>query len=383
MNWIKRVFVACKIRFDTLSVEELEHLCAIYITYREPQESSKWISLHSWKKLSRKECNYLLELYLQHHTADEGLLKKDWLLKNEHICHAYLHALCSRRIPLTPAEENWILESNEDGAMRCLHYPLSPEGEMYLLLSEQFKALESYVISNLLSPEGEAFLAKRAANTEYPKRAESYRKILRRYFYVQTEFNHRQVFTSFEARWELFASEDNEEFIWQIIEQCNIGSRTLDNAIIRRMAWGMSPKYFESYLTYSYVADSELVAELFRQGLPEKQQNLLVLSSMRRSIHQLLGYSLYDDIDDWHDDERNVCVAFDREYNAKKRIAELVDFVRPRFAKGKVSPAMTVWVAERCPELAQEAMLNMLLFENKIRGLADFPYHQAINLYPY
>ncbi|MBR3675969.1 MAG: hypothetical protein IKN71_02420 [Alphaproteobacteria bacterium] len=386
MNWIKRVFWACKIRFGTLEAKDLEHLCAIYDTFQDPKEKSAWISLHAWKKLTCKECKNFLELYLKHHTADEGLLKIDWIMKNEHIRHAYLHSLCSRDIPLTPAEEDWILDCGESGALRCLRHQLSPDSELELLLSEQFPAMDSYVVGHQLSPSGEALLAKRAADCNYPERAVSYRKILEQYFRAQQEFHNRKVFTSFEALWELFGSEDNEQFIWKIIDRCNIGAQTLENSIIRRMAWGMSPKYLEGYLVQSYIADKDLIAELFRQGLSEKLQNLIVLSSMRRSIHQLLGYSLYGDIDDWHDDERNVYVAFDREANAKKRMADLLEFVRPRLANGEVSPAMAVWVAERCPELAQEAMLNMVLFEKKIRGLADSPYllyHQLGNAFPY
>lgn len=385
MNWIKRIFWTCKIRFSTLEAKDLEHLCAIYATYQDPQEKSRWISLHTWKKLTKKDCKLLLELYLKHHTADEGLFKADWLLNNEHIRHAYLHGLCFRQIPLTPDEENWILSCGEPGAMRCLLLPLSSAGECELLRSEQFPAIDSYILCHQLNSEGEALLAKLASDDEYPERAAAYHKILEQYFRSQQDFYSRRIFTSFEALWELFASENNEEFIWKIIEQCDIGMHTLDNAIIRRMAWGMSSKYLEGYLTQSYIADNGLISELFRQGLSERLQNLLVLSSMRRSIHLLFGSSLYGYVDNWRNDERDAYVAFSREDNAKKRIAGLVDFVRPRFAKGEVSPAMAVWAADRCPELAQEAMMNMVLFEKKLRGSASslFMYHQALNTYPY
>ena len=372
MNWIKRLYYACKVRFGTLQVKELEQLCAIYIEFQNPLEKASWISLYGWKKVTRRDSKYLLEKYLQYHTADEGLLKADWLLKNEHIRHAYLHGLCLRPIPLTAAEEDWILNCGEAGAMRCLTYPLSEASELKLLRNGDFKMMYNYVICHVLSAAGEAFLAASASDNAYPYRAAEYRKILKRYFELRKDFYHDKLFTSFEAQWALFADERNKEFIFEVIEQCNMDDFVLENAIIRRMAWGMSPEYLMWYLSYSYVADKDLIAELLEKGLSEHLRDMIAVSEQRRAIHEIVKNSLLFFSDDWRDDEREAYCKFDREDDAKKRHSDLEEFLRPRFKKGLISPAMSAWVAARCPELAKEVQLNLTRFEERVLSRMAF-----------
>lgn len=366
MNWITRMFRMCQIRFGTLSVEDLEHLCAIYIEFQNPQESSSWISLYKWKKLRRADCKRFLELYLKYHTADEGLLKSDWLLKNEHIRHAYLHGLCTREIPLTAAEEKWILNCGEPGAMRCLKFPLSANGEYKLLKSEDYKMIENYLICHLLRENGEAQLAMYASDKEYPNRAEAYRRLLRRYFEIQHRAEQHKVFTGFMAQWCLFADERNEEFIMEVLQQCDMDDCVLENAIIRRMAWGMSPEYLTWYLSYSYISDKDLTTELLQKGLSGHLQDMVAVSEQRRTIHQIMEKSWLFSADGWHDDELEAYNTFCREDNAKKRMADLKAFLEPRFKEGKISPAMSAWVAARCPELAKEAQINLTRYKKRL-----------------
>ena len=387
MNGIKRLYRMCKIRFGTLSVKELEQLCAIFIEYQNPTERSRWISLFGWKKVTRRESKQFLELYLKHHTADEGLLKADWLLQNEHIRHAYLHGLCTRPIPLTKAEEKWILSCGEPGAMRCLKYPLSGNSEYQLIQSGDFKTIENYLTCHLLRESGEAQLALNASDKEYPNRAAEYRRLLSRYFEWQHRIEGHKIFTKFMAQWCLFADERNIDFIFEVLEQCDMDDQVLENAIIRRMAWGMSPEYLNWYLAYSYIADKDLIAELLEKGLSEHLRDMVTVSEQRRAIHEIVNNSLILFSDDWRDEEREAYCKFDREDNAKKRMADLRAFLQPRFAKGIVSPAMSAWVAARCPELAKEVQLNLTRFEeNVLKRLSflnplDLNHNTGANLY--
>ncbi len=98
----------CRIRFGTLSIEELACLCAIYDEFCVTKKQLSWLSLKMWKKLTREDCEKLLEIYLRYHTADEGLLKINWALNTKSIRHAYLHSLCTRKPELTNAEEQWL-----------------------------------------------------------------------------------------------------------------------------------------------------------------------------------------------------------------------------------------------------------------------------------
>lgn len=386
MNRMNRLYQMCKIRFGTLDVKELEQLCAIYIVYQDPCESSRWITLYGRKKLTKRDCACLLETYLKHHTADEGLFKTDWLLKNEHIRQAYLHGLCTRPIPLSAAEETWILNCGEPGAMRCLKYPLSANNEYKLIQSDNFKMIDNYIICHLLRENGEAQLALNASDKEYPNRAAEYRRLLERYFECQHRMRGNNLFTGFMAQYCLFADERNHDFIMNVIEQCNMDNHVLENAIIRRMAWEMSPEYLTWYLAYSYVADKDLAAELLEKGLTEHQRDMLTISEQRRSIHEIISDSILFLSDDWRNDEREAHFRFSREDNAKKRMADLQEFLRPRFAKGVISPAMSAWVAARCPELAKEVLLNLTRFEqniiNKITFVNPFDlYHTGAILY--
>ena len=63
MNWIRRMFWACKIRFGTVGLADLQNLCAIYAEFQNPQEKASWISLDAWKKVTRNESKQLLNLY--------------------------------------------------------------------------------------------------------------------------------------------------------------------------------------------------------------------------------------------------------------------------------------------------------------------------------
>ena len=371
MNRIKRWYQMCKIRFGTLNVKELEQLCAIYIEYQNPQERSRWITLLGWEKVTKRESKDFLELYLKHHTADEGLLKTDWLLQNEHIRHAYLHGLCSRDIPLTTAEEKWILACGEPGAMRCLKHPLSANSEYKLIQSDNFDMIRNYIVSHLLRESGEAQLALNASDKNYPNRAAEYRRLLSRYFEWQHRVQGHKIFTEFMAQWCLFADERNRDFIFEVLEQCDMDDCVLENAVIRRMAFEMSPEYLTWYLAESYIADKDLVAELLEKGLTEHQRDMLTVSAQRRAIHEIILNSLFFS-DDWRDEEREAYCAFDREDNAKKRMADLRAFLQPRIAKGVVSPAMSAWVAARCPELAKEMQLNLTRYEQNVLDKVTF-----------
>lgn len=372
MNRLQKLYQLCKIRFGTLEVKDLEHLCAIYIVFQDPKEKSAWISLYNWKKLTKCDCKQLLELYLKYHTADEGLFKSDWLLKNEHIRHAYLHGLCSRDIPLTTAEENWILACDDPGAMRCLKHPLSANSEYKLIQSGNFDMIRNYIVGHLLRESGEAQLALNAADKAYPNSAAEYRRLLGLYFEWQHHGAGHKLFTEFMAQWCLFADERNKDFIFEVLEQCDMDDCVLENALIRRMAWGMSPEYLIWYLAYSYIADKDLVAELSEKGLTEHQRDMIAISEQRRTIHEIVSNALMLVSDDWRGEERDAYVRFDREDNAKKRMEDLRAFVGPRFAKGVVSPAMSAWVAARCPELAKDAQLNLTRYEQNLLNRIAF-----------
>ena len=366
MNWLKRLFYACKIRFGTLAVKELEQLCAIYIEFQNPFERASWITLYGWKKLTRRDSVYLLELYLNCHTADKGLLQAKWLLENEYIRHAYLHGLCSRRIPLTSAEEHWFLHCGEPGAMRCLKYPLSEITEITLLKSGDFQMIDNYVICHVLSNKAETLLATLASDKKSPNKADEYRKILKHYFKLQKGVWRHELFTGFSAQAALFADERNRDFIMEVIEQCDIDNHVLANDIIRHMALEMSPKYLTWYLAYSYIADKDLAAELSEKGLSEHLQDMIAVSTQRRSIHELTTHFLVFFSDDWRDDEREAFFCFCREDDAQKRMTDLRDFLKPRFEQGVISPAMSAWVAAQCPELAKEVKLNLKRFKTHI-----------------
>lgn len=384
MNLIKRLYLMCKIRFGTLELEELEQLCAIYVEYQNPKETASWISLPAWKKLSRKDCNCFFKLYLQHHTADEGLFKDACMLENESIRNAYLQSLSTRKIPPTRAEEKWILNCGKPGVMQGIK--LSAQGEYELMQSDNYDMIENYLSYHVLREAGGAQLALNAADKEHPNRAAEYRRLLGRYFEWQGKIQGKRLFTEFMAQWCLFADERNREFIFCVLEQCDMDN-PLESATIRRMALEMSPEYLTWYLAYSYIPSTDLVSELLEKGLIEHHKDMITISEQRRVIHEMVTNSLQILNDDWRDEELLVYERFDREESAKKRMSDLQEFLRPRAKNGAISPAMSAWVAARCPELAKEMQVNLNRYEQRIMNKIaftnplDFNYYTGANLH--
>ncbi len=366
MNLIKQLYHKCKIRFGTPDAKYVEQLCIAYDKFTDPRESASQMSLYCWNNLTRQECKCFMRLYLKHHTADEGLLKAKWILENEHIRQAYLHGLCTRKIPLTAAEEEWILNCGEAGAMRCLKFPLSKKSELKLLLGNDFKMMKNYVICHVLSDAGEALLAKLATDKRRPRAADMYREVLKRYFELQHDALKQRIFASVEAQRELFADERNSKFIMAVIDQCNMDDFVLHSEIIRHLALDMRPRYLTWYLVYSFIPDSDLVAELMALDLPENLHNMITISEQRRVIHEICCNSWLLISDDWHEDECEARFRFSREDNEQKRMAELNAFLEPRLKAGAVSPTMSAWVAACCPTLAKEVMLNLSRYERNV-----------------
>ena len=366
MNWISKMYWTCKIRFGTLKPEDLEHLCAIFTVFQEPQKQASWMSLHAWKRVYRQECEELLKLYFAHHTADEGLFKVKWLLQAEPVMHVYLHSLCTRKKPLTSAEEDWILNSNDVSAIRCLGQPMSEQGELRLLNSKQHRMVYNYAVCHIFSDAGEALFAKLASADE------QYRNILMRYFEIHRVAYQERVFTSAEAQLALFADERNEELIMQVIEQCDMDNWVLAGEVIRYMATKMDPTYLRWYLAYSFIAEKDLVSELLAMHLPESLRDMIAIAEQRSAIHEMVANSLLYVNDDWTRAEREAYMRFDREDDAEIRMAELHEYVDERFKEGAVSPAMAAWVAARCPSMAKDALLNLTRFQSHVMNKITF-----------
>lgn len=378
MNWIKRLYQMCRIRFGTLSLDDLECLCAIYLEYRNPQKGTSWssINLHNWQKVTKSESEDFLRLYLQHHTADEGLLKSKWLLKQEQIRSEYLHGLCSRKIAPTSDEEYWIIKSGEAEAVRYLRYPLSVESELELLSGTDVKMMASYVVCHVLSDKAEELLADLASGRGQQENVADYRKVLTKYFEVQKGIYGHLLYTSPEAQWALFADADNERFAYEVIEQCDMDERVLDSAVIKRMVWGLPERYMVHYLSQSYIADKPLIAELMRHGVVSgHMMDMLIISQMRLSVYKYVCGTCYERLADWNSEEREAYVSFSRQGN----MAELLDFVTPRLNGGSLSPAMSAWLAARFPELSQRVILGMTEFMHNLWGRCSIFY--ALNPY--
>ncbi len=381
MNKIKKLYQVCRIRFGKISAKELSHLCAIYIVFCEEPEKDCWMSLHSWQKLYREDCESLLKLYLKHHTADDGLFQIGWALENEFIRDAYLRSLCTRKIPLTYKEEVWILNCGEPGAMRCLRESLSANNEYKLVTSGNCKMIENYICGHALRDNCEAQLAISASDKENPERAERYRELLRRYFdwqdWYQSKFGHK-IFSSFLAQWSLLDDErHNEDFIMSVVEQCDMDNVFLDNAIVKRMAYEkMPPQYLIWYLAHSYITDKELVAEILGKPLSEHLRDMIVISEQRRRIHEIIQNSLSLFSDDWSDQEWKVYWQSGDESGEQKYKEELLEYLQPRLKDGSVSPAMAAMVAARFPELAKDVQLNLARYEECITNRVLFmnPY---------
>ena len=361
----------CRVRFGKISAQELSHLCAMYIVFCEQPEKDCWMSLYSWQKLYRDDCKQFLKLYLEHHTADEGLLHIGWALENEFIRHAYLQSLCTRKIPPTLNEEKWLLECGEPGAMRCLRNSLSANNEYKLIMSGNFKMIENYICGHFLRDNCEAQLAVSASDEEDPESAEKYRMLLRKYFdwrdWYQSKFG-QKIFGSFLAQWVLLDDEKrNEDFIMSVIKQCNMDDFFLDNTVVKRLAQeDMPPQYLIWYLANSYITDKELVTELLSRKLPEHLRNMILIAEQRRSIHEMVWNSLLLISDDWRDEELEAYRCFETESDEAKRKEELLEFLRPRLKEGAVSPAMAAKVAASNPELAKDVQLNLTRYEEHI-----------------
>lgn len=366
MNWISKLYRMWQIRFDTLKVDELEQLGKIYIDYQSSLKSDvSRMSSQSWRNLTKKDSEYFMKLYLKYHTADEGLFKSKHLMENEHIRHAYLHSLCSRKIPYTHAEEKWILENGEPGATCYLLLSLSANSEYQLIYNGSNEQIESYIVGHVLREAGEAQLAISASDKSNPVRAEMYRKLLKRYFECQSGIHGYRLFTDFMAQWSLFADENNDEFIMQVIEQCNMDDCVLESAMIHRML-KMNPKYLTWYLGHSYIYDRDLVSKLLTMDLPEHLHNMIMVSEQRRIIHKMINNSLLPISDDWKEDECEARFVFSREENDDKRISDLLAYLQPKLSEGAVSPAMSAWVAACCPNLVKEVLLNLARYEEHI-----------------
>lgn len=383
MNWFSKLYRMWQIRFDTLEVDELERLGKIYVEYQSPLASEvAWMNEQGWHKLTKRDSEYFMKLYLKYHTADEGLFKSKRLMENEHIRHAYLHSLCSRKIPYTKAEEKWILECGEPGATRCLLLPLSANSEYQLIYNGSEKQIEGYIAGHVLREAGEAQMAVSASDKSDPVRAEMYRKLLKRYFECQSGTRGHKLFTDFMAQWSLFADENNDEFIMQVIEQCDMDDYFLESAMIRRML-KMNPKYLTWYLSYSYIYDKDLVSELLAMDLSEHLRDMIAISEQRSSIHEIAVNALVHILDDWSAEECDAHNRFSREDDAEKRMADLKAYLEPRFKEGTVSPAMSAWVAARCPELTKEVMINLTRFErhalNRIMFANPLDLHHTVN----
>ncbi len=366
MNLISKLYRMWQIRFGTLGVDELEHLSVIYMEYQNPLKSEvAWMSLYAWRKLTKEDSEYFMKLYLKYHTADEGLFKSKWMMQQELIRHAYLHSLCTREIPYTNAEEKWILGCGEPGALRCLKLSLSANSEYQLVYNGNKEQIEDYIIGHVLREAGEAQLAISASDKSNPVRAEMYRELLKRYFKCQSGIYGHKLFTDFMAQWSLFADEENDEFIMTVIDQCNMDDCLMEPAMIRRMV-KMNPKYLNWYLSVSYIYDKDLVSELLAMDLPEHLRDMVAISEQRSSIHEIAVNSMVYVPDDWSREERVAYVAFDREDDDEKRMADLKAFLEPRFKEGAVSPAMSAWVAARCPEFTKDVMVNLSRFEMRV-----------------
>ena len=386
MNLISKLYRMWQIRFGTLEVGELEHLSVIYMEYQNPLKSDvPWMSLYAWRKLTKEDSEYFMKLYLKYHTADEGLFKSEWLMKQELIRHAYLHSLCTRKIPYTKAEEKWILESGEPGATRCLLLPLSANSEYQLIYNGSKEQIEGYIVSHVLREAGEAQLAISASDKSDPVRAEMYRKLLKRYFECQSGIYGHKLFTDFMAQWSLFADENNDEFIMKVIEQCDMDDCFMEPAMIRRMV-KMNPKYLIWYLSYSYIYDRDVVSELLAMDLPEHLRDMIAISEQRSSIHEIAVNSMVYVPDDWSRAELDAYAAFDHEDDDEKRMVDLKAFLEPRFKEGTVSPTMSAWVAARCPEFTKDVMVNLSRLETRALNRVMFfnpldLHHSANELY--
>ncbi|MBQ9270691.1 MAG: hypothetical protein IJ218_00275 [Alphaproteobacteria bacterium] len=364
----------CRIRFGTLSIEELACLCAIYDEFCVTKKQLSWLSLKIWKKLTRKDCEKLLEIYLRYHTADEGLLKINWALNTKSIRHAYLHSLCTRKPKLTNAEEQWLLNCGEPGAFRCLprKLKLSGQNEYNLIEYGNFETIKDYIIGHTLYEGCEAKLAVGANDKENPKRADEYKRLLDIYFDVHLKTFDHKIYTEFMAQWCLFGDVCNDKFMMMLIEKCNMDDYVLKNAVIRRMAEKLPPKYLIWYLAYSYIPDKDLADELLKKDISEHLRDMIAISTQRHTIHKMVSKVLLFASDDWYDDELDAYHKFAREENAKKRMADLEEFLKPRFATGSISPAMSAWVAARCPKLAKAALENMQRYELHICKTTSF-----------
>lgn len=361
MNWIRRMFWVCKIRFGTVGLADLQNLCAIYAEFQNPQEKASWISLDAWKKVTRNESKQLLNLYLKYHTADEGLLQKEWLLQNEHIKDAYLRSLCLRNIGLTKAEETWLLNCDEPGAMRCVRakYPLSVNSEVKLLKSGKFNMINEYVGSHVLSDVAETLLAHLAGDKRHKERALLYQKTLKRYFEMQYDGCGHYLFTSPQAQRALFVDARNDGLIMKVLKQYNMGGRVLDSELIRYLAFEMNPKYLACYLAHSYIADKRLTTELLEGNLSEHLQDMIAVSELRRTIYVMFGSFWELCSDDWRDDEYEAYAKYVSEDDKTTAVEKLLQFLQPRLAEGAISPAMSAYIAALFPELAKEAQINL------------------------
>lgn len=369
MNKIKKIYHLLQLRFGNISVAKLEHLCTIYIVHHEPETTAAWFSLYSWRKLTKEDSVDLFEQFLHYHTADEGLFKSEWLLRHEYIRNAYFRSLCSRKIKPTRAEEKWILESGEAGAMRCLKYPLSDEGEAELLACGNPRMIYNYVICHLLSDAGEAALANLAAEQRDVETAYEYRQALQKYFEMHHDMRKEKVFTSLEAQTALFTDNRNDELIMSVIRQCNMYDFLLNAEIIRMLAYHLPERYLAEYLACSYIADRDLVAELQTGEISEHLRDMVSISERRRVIHEILLGSLLLISDDWHDDEYDLfyhrLLYAEDDGNLETDLAE---YVQPRIQHGAVSPAMSAAVAARFPKLAKDMLLNLTRYEDFLQN---------------
>lgn len=355
------MFWTCKIRFGTVDLADLQDLCAIYAEFQDPQEKVSWISLGTWKKLTRGGSKRLLDLYLKYHTADEGLLQKDCLLQNKHIKDAYLHSLLLRKIGLTKAEETWLINCDEPWAMLCIKekYPLSINSEVKLLKSGKFDMINEYIGSHVLSDVAETLLAHLATEKRRKERTLRYQEILKRYFEMQYDKYGHRVFTSAQAQRALFAYDKNDEYIMKVLKQYNLDDFVLESDIIRYMASEMNPKYLACYLAHSYIADKGLTTELLEGNLPEHLQDMIAVSELRRTIYVMFGSFWIRSSDDWYDEEYEAYAKYVSEDDKTTAVENFLQFLQPRFAEGAISPAMSAYIAALFPELAKEAQINL------------------------